>query len=206
MTARFCQTGAAVGLIMTAVACGGGGSTPAPTPVAVKSAVVTVTMIIESAKVGTSNHYTAHVTVRESGGLGVTLGNATFTFFVGTAAYATVDVTGGEAWVNITLPASTSLVIEPDHGDRRRSDASPGHGPDRPLVRRLQPEGRHGDSDRVGAGAEVEERPSPRAQKRGYADTIGSCRTGPSGTVHAVTATEITVTDFGSSLSDSFPS
>ena len=113
MTARFCQTGAAVGLIMTAVACGGGGSTPAPTPVAVKSAVVTVTMIIESAKVGTSNHYTAHVTVRESGGLGVTLGNATFTFFVGTAAYATVDVTGGEAWVNITLPASTSLESNP---------------------------------------------------------------------------------------------
>ena len=113
MTARFYQTGVAVALIMTAASCGGGGSTPAPTPVTVKSAVVTLTMTVESAKVGTSNHYTAHVTVRESGGLGVTLGNATFTFFVGTAAYATVDVTGGEAWVNITLPASSSLESNP---------------------------------------------------------------------------------------------
>jgi hypothetical protein len=113
MTARFYQTGVAVGLIMTAVSCGGGGSTPAPTPVTVKSAVVTLTMTIESAKVGTSNHYTAHVTVRESGGLGVTLGNATLTFFVGSAAYATIDVTGGEAWVNITLPASSSLESNP---------------------------------------------------------------------------------------------
>ena len=114
MTARFYQTGVAVALIMTATACGGGGgSTPAPTPVTVKSAVVTTTMTIESAKVGTANHYTAHVTVRESGGLGVTLGNGTFTFFVGTAAYATLNVTGGEAWVNITLPASTSLESNP---------------------------------------------------------------------------------------------
>ena len=51
--------------------------------------------------------------MRESGGLGVTLGDSTLTFFVGATAYATVDVTGGEAWVNITLPASSSLESNP---------------------------------------------------------------------------------------------
>ena len=113
MTARFYQTGVAVALIMTAVACGGGGNTPAPTPVIVKSAVVTATMTVTSAKVGTSHHYTAHVTVRESGGLGVTLGEVNFTFLVGSTAYATVAFTGSEAWVNVTLPASSSLESNP---------------------------------------------------------------------------------------------
>jgi hypothetical protein len=112
MTARSYQAGVVVGLIMT-MACGGGGSTPAPTPITVKSAVVTATMTIESAKVGTSNHYTAHVTVRESGGLGVTLGDVNFTFLIGSTAYATVAFKSGEAWVNISLPASSSLESNP---------------------------------------------------------------------------------------------
>ena len=112
MTARSYQTGVVVGLIMT-MACGGGGSTPAPTPITVKSAVVTATMTIESAKVGTSNHYTAHVTVRESGGLGVTLGDVNFTFLIGSTTYATVAFKSGEAWVNISLPASSSLESNP---------------------------------------------------------------------------------------------
>lgn len=112
MTARSYQTVVVVGLTML-VGCGGGGSTPAPTPITVKSAVVTATMIIESAKVGTSNHYTAHVTVRESGGLGVTLGDVNFTFLTGSTAYATVSFKGSEAWVNISLPASSSLESNP---------------------------------------------------------------------------------------------
>jgi hypothetical protein len=70
-------------------------------------------MTVTSAKNGTSNEYTAHVTVRESGGVGVTLGDVNFTFLVGTTTYATVTFTGAEAWVNITLPASSSLESNP---------------------------------------------------------------------------------------------